>query len=271
MNDYQSKLLDILKWFDELCKKEGLRYYINGGTLLGAMRHHGFIPWDDDIDVGMPRPDYEKLCELVKEVKGKYILETPHSENRDYLYPIGKIYDTETTAIEEVRSKCKRGIFLDIFPADGVGATLEEGIKTYNKFNAKNMFIATRTSVVRKDRKAWKNAAIVLSRIIPEGIVNTKEYICKFDKAVANRDFEASKYIAECAGGFGANRDVFKKDIIFPTREYEFEGLMVQGPNDAEGYLEQFYGNWQELPPVDQRKSGHDLIYIDLNKSFLEE
>ncbi len=271
MNEIQKNLLNILKWFDEFCDENGLSYYVTGGTALGAKRHKGFIPWDDDIDVGMPRPDYEKLCELMKDRQGKYVLEPPCSENKDYLYLNAKIYDTETTAIEKVRTKCKRGLFLDIFPVDGIGNDLEEAKKTFKKFYYKNMFIATRTSVVRKERKWWKNASIILSRAIPECIVNTKKLVCKFDEEVACKDFDSSKYIAAYVGVHDAEQEIYNKNIIFPIREYEFEGLRVKGPNNIDSFLSQLYGDWKKLPPEDKRNSGHDFIYIDLNKAYLNE
>ena len=91
MNQLQEKIFDILKWFDSFCRQEGLRYYAIGGTLLGAVRHKGFIPWDDDADVGMPRADYEKLIRLFSERKDsiidKYLLETiDSSDAKDFLY-----------------------------------------------------------------------------------------------------------------------------------------------------------------------------------------
>ena len=112
----QRKLLDELKWFDGFCREHNLSYYAIGGTLLGAMRHQGFIPWDDDIDLGMPRADYEKLKAFEGKIFNHYIIETYASTEIDYCYPASKVFDTNTTLIERKRYNVSRGVFLDIFP-----------------------------------------------------------------------------------------------------------------------------------------------------------
>ena len=124
MNEMQSKLLDMMKWFHGYCEENGLRYYALGGTALGAVRHGGFIPWDDDLDVGMPRADYDRMISLCKNGTGntRYRIEAP-GQNRDFIYPFCKAYDTETTLVENARIKAKRGVYIDIFPLDGIGNT----------------------------------------------------------------------------------------------------------------------------------------------------
>ena len=102
----QQKLLDILKWFHLFCEENNLKYYAIGGTMLGVVRHKGFIPWDDDIDVGMPREDYNKFIELTKNKQfDKYVVESIYDNNKDFFYPMVKIYDTTTTLIENTRYK----------------------------------------------------------------------------------------------------------------------------------------------------------------------
>ena len=110
--------LDILLAFDAFCKKYALRYYIDGGTLLGAMCYEGFIPWDDDIDVKMPRPDYERFILLAKELPAHIHLELPSKDNCEYLF--AKLTDARTLLIENPGADEKRsGIYVDIFPMDG--------------------------------------------------------------------------------------------------------------------------------------------------------
>ena len=117
MNEMQTRLREMMQSFHGFCVKHNLRYYLVAGTCLGAVRHKGFIPWDDDIDVGMPRADYNRFIELVKTEKmgENYAVEDP-LENDDYIYAFAKMYDTSTTLIENTANKLKRGIYIDIFP-----------------------------------------------------------------------------------------------------------------------------------------------------------
>ena len=116
MNDLQKKLLETLTYLTKYLEEKGLRYYVIGGTMLGAVRHKGFIPWDDDVDIAMPRSDYEKFIQDFKGVVDGYTLETPRGKARDFLYAYGKFYDTRTTVVEKLHRKVKRGVFIDVFP-----------------------------------------------------------------------------------------------------------------------------------------------------------
>lgn len=112
MTEIQEKILDIMKWFHEFCQENEIRYYVVGGTMLGTVRHKGFIPWDDDIDVGIPRADYEKLLankDSLFKNENRYCLESFRDGKPDYEYPYAKIYDTQTTLVENCRQKTKRG------------------------------------------------------------------------------------------------------------------------------------------------------------------
>ncbi|MBP5314174.1 MAG: LicD family protein, partial [Eggerthellaceae bacterium] len=131
----QACLREMLAWFHEWCKEHNLRYYVYGGTCLGAIRHSDIIPWDDDVDVAMPRVDFNRMREIMIEegicadegvvstdgVYPRYVLETPKSLSGDFIYGYGKLYDTTTTLIEHARTPIKRGVFLDIFSLDGMG------------------------------------------------------------------------------------------------------------------------------------------------------
>ncbi|MCI8838217.1 MAG: LicD family protein [Hungatella sp.] len=265
----QEKLLDALKFYHEICCENNLRYYIIGGTFLGAIRHGGFIPWDDDIDVGMPRTDYRKFQKIMEHPIGNYILETPQSKARDYIYNISKLYDIRTTAVELNKFKTKRGIYLDVLPLDGIGNTRKEVRKNFAPIYWLNMFTATRTSVPRKGRKWYKNIAIYLSGLIPERAVNTKKLIVRLDNMCEQLDFDECKYGGVLLGGYG-KKDILRRELFGDPKEYRFEDIMVYGPEKADEYLTHIYSEWRKYPPIEKRNSGHDFIYIDLNHSYLE-
>ena len=120
--ELKKKLIDMLKWFHNFCVANNIRYYVLGGTMLGAVRHHGIIPWDDDIDVGVVSDDYLKLEGLFSHTKQtRYKFEGPSTEASDYYYSFSKLYDTSTTLIENTKYRIKRGVYIDIFPLVGMG------------------------------------------------------------------------------------------------------------------------------------------------------
>lgn len=269
MTDLQSKLLEMMTWLHNFIISHDLIYYAFGGTMLGATRHHGFIPWDDDIDIVMPRNDYKKLCELLKNKVEHYIVEDANSLNDDYLYTYAKFYDTNTSMTEVSRINVKRGVFIDIFPIDGLGNTKSEALKYYKKIDKKNMFLATRVCAYRKERKWYKNVAIFLCRLIPSFIVNNKKLCIKIDKLNQKRAFDDYHY-------FGLNmstyrdRDIHNKEILGKPTLYKFETIEIYGVENADKYLSETYGDWKKLPAEDKRHSAHDFINLDLNKPYME-
>ena len=273
MNELQEKLLDIMAWFHNFCVKENLRYYVIGGTFLGAIRHKGFIPWDDDIDVGMPRRDYEKLITVFQNENNhkidKFKLETPYSNASDYLYTFSKLYDTTTTMVEKLRIECKRGIYLDIFPLDGIGDTKEEAYKNFKKIDFLNMFLMTRVCAIRKSRSFYKNAAIVVSRIIPNFIIDNKKLSQKVDQLCKKLDFDTSNYVCNCMSPYRSTEIIEKRLLGKPT-EYQFESITVYGPEYYDEYLKHIFGDYRKFPPKEKQVSHHDFVMFDLNKSYLE-
>ena len=124
LNPLQQKLLGMLTWLIKYIDDNNIRYYIIGGTMLGAVRHEGFIPWDDDIDIAVPRNDYERLIDLLKSPVDHYVIESPKGEAEDYVYSYAKLYDLNTSMTELARKNVKRGVYIDIFPLDGIGNSL---------------------------------------------------------------------------------------------------------------------------------------------------
>lgn len=270
MNEMQNKLCEMLSWFHEFCQKNNLRYYIIAGTMLGAIRHGGFIPWDDDIDVGMPRSDYErlhKLFDLKKE--GKYIFEFPDEKNNEYPFLWAKIYDTTTTLIEKQRHKIKRGIYIDIFPLDGIGNNLEESVINYKPLK-KAVFINSIISFAfLKRRKLYQNCAVLIGRIISPLFVSKKRTVKKIDKLCKRYDFDSCKIVSNLLGGSHIKGMVPREYFGQPTL-IKFEDITVYGLEKPEQYLSSMYGNYMQLPPIEKQISLHDSAYLDLSKGYLE-
>lgn len=264
-------LVDMLAWFHNYCEENGLRYYALGGTMLGAARHRGFIPWDDDIDVGMPRADYLRLEALMAgQAAGPYVLETPNSPNGDFYYPFAKLYDTRTTLVENTRWQIKRGIYLDIFPLDGAGDSADEAVEYFRTVKAKRNLLLTLTTGIRKGRSFHKNAAVLVMRCLPDWLLNKKKLLHSLDAMCRERDFDRYEWGGNLMGNW-MEREVMPREIMGTPTPYPFESLTVWGPEDYNGYLTSLYGDWRQLPPPEKRKSHHDYLMCDLQRSYLEK
>lgn len=265
MDELHAKLLDILRWFDGFCRAHELTYFLTSGTLLGAVRHKGFIPWDDDIDVSMPRPDYERFRLLMADQQdGKYVAESVHNNNADYTFPYMKIYDTTTTLIEGNRQKTKRGVFVDVFPLDGLGNTEEECAKRYAKLWRYYNFYLARTCAINKKRSPLKNLAIIVARCIP---CNDQKLLRKVDALMQEVPYNESEYAGILISDWGI-REVMPRGIFGTPVEYEFEGMKAFGHADANEYLTRVYGDYMTPPPPEKQVTHHTFIYCNLNESY---
>lgn len=259
-------LLEMLSWFHNFCIENDLKYFAVGGTLLGAVRHKGFIPWDDDIDLGMPREDYKKLEKLIgNKENGKYYFETPNTTRKGYYYTYGKLFDTDTTLVENSRDKLPMGVYIDIFPFDGVGETKEEAIKYLSYVKRLQDLLATRVSGIRKGRAFYKNAAVAVARVIPSFLFNDKKLLMKIDSICSGKNFNDSKYVANMNGAWGL-REITTREIVGTPKLYDFENIKIYGIEDYDAYLTGVYGDWRQLPPEEKRVSAHDYVYVDLDK-----
>ncbi len=265
VNSLQSALLEMLRWFDGVCRKNGLRYYALGGTLLGAVRHQGFIPWDDDIDVGMPRADYERLCALLEDKQGRYVLETPFSGAPDFCYAYAKLYDTATTLTEKRRKPIKRGVFIDVFPLDGVGNSEEESRRHYKRVRRIFNLHVTVTTSCRKGRHFLKNAAVVFVHCIPSFMLNKEKLAEKLHKVCRRYDFDTSAYISTWG-----EREMMPRRIFGDPTPYTFEDMQIYGAAQYDDYLKHLYGDWEKLPPEEKRVSHHMFLEVDLERSYLQ-
>lgn len=268
LSPLQARLLEMLKWFHQLCEKNDIRYFVLGGTMLGAARHKGFIPWDDDIDVGLPRKDYEKLARLMANDDFlPYILETPYSKAKDYCFSYSKIYDTRTTLVENRRTEVVRGVFIDVFPLDGLGESYEECETNYAPINKKYDLLLTTVGGIRKGRSWYKNLAVIAARCVPHCLLDGKKLMIQLDKMCAKIDYDTSAWICNDMGAWRLKEAVPRSIMGKPTK-YQFEDTFVYGAEDFDGYLTHLYGDWRRLPPKEKQITHHDFVSLDMNKPY---
>lgn len=264
-------LLKMLDWFHGICKEHHLRYYCVGGTMLGAVRHKGFIPWDDDIDVAMPRADYEKLCACAAELEtSQYKIEYPTSENKDFTYLYMKIYDASTLLVEHQRKPIKRGVFIDVFPLDGIGEDRASAMGNYIKILRAIRFHATITCAVRQGRTWYKNLSVRLGRLVSPLLVSERALNQRITMMCKCRGFDTCAWVGNLVGNWGC-KELMPREYFGEPQEYEFEHIRVWGVAKAHEYLSSLYGNYMQLPPEEKRKTHHDYIACDLNSSYLDK
>lgn len=266
MVELKQRLMDMMKWFHSFCVENNIRYYMVDGTMIGAVRHQGFIPWDDDIDVAVPREDYNRLAELfAKNPSDIYAFESEETDAKDYFYNSSKLYDTRTTLTENNKYKTTRGIFIDIFPLDGIGNNLLEANKNYQKIKQLNNLLALKVSGFRKGRKPYKNIGVALFRLIP---LNPKNILKKIVTEYSSRPFEQYFYVANLASTW-AEKEIVPRCYYGTPTLYQFEDGLFYGPEMYDEYLTSIYGDWRKLPPKEKQVTHHDFLELDLHKSYL--
>lgn len=269
MEELKQTLLNMLSWFHEFCVKHDITYYALGGTLLGTIRHKGFIPWDDDIDLGLPRKEYNKLIETMKGENGRYILESPMQEKDGFVYSYCKLYDKETTLVENTRYKTKRGVYLDIFPLDGIGNTIEESKRNFKAIDRKQKFINTKICALNKNRRWYKNCAIIAGRCIPSFIFNWRHEVKKINELCESRSFEQCEYVGNLLGNWH-EKEIVKREWFDIPVLLDFENIKIFAPKESDKYLTNVYGDYMTPPPPEKQKTHHDYLEIDLHKSYTE-
>ena len=268
--------VDILKEVLSICIKYNLRYYMLGGTLLGAVRHKGFIPWDDDIDIGMPRPDYERFLLVADQnLKEPYQLHTLQTNNSEYSYYYARIEKTD------VRVKRKAAIkevvipaWIDIFPLDGVPNDEKERKKWIKKcFIYKRLFELSQfsylgaSSHIKKKRPPWKTAArFCFKHLKLEKLISTSWAWNKLDQALKENDYYACDYLINFCG-FWMLKEMFPKTVYGNGKLYPFENLLLNGPVDYDYVLCQMYGNYM-VPPPDNQREHHYIELLQPNKTM---
>ena len=224
---------DILVAFANFCDENNLYYTLDSGTLLGAIRHKGFIPWDDDIDVAMPRPDYEKFIEISKKKQISPNMEVLSYKLGNSTYPFIKIIDNRTEVKEKFVSNTKIGVWIDIFPLDG---------KFENKFLNFVHYFSART--IRKQ--------ILKGLMYPFTKIFSFEFLCiLIDKVCCIKVYGKSNYIGDVMWGCYKNR--MKRKYYEKSHNAEFEGYILKIPSNYDEYLKNLYGDYMQLPPEDER------------------
>ena len=242
--------LMILDSIDLFCKSNNLRYSLAYGTLLGAVRHHGFIPWDDDIDIMMPRPDYDKFLKLFKQenLKVQY-----YGNDKTCPMAFAKVIDNRTLVVQP-KNLFRTGIWVDVFPIDGYPN--DDGGRYFKEISQKVHSITKSRSLLRAEFfKPIHVLAFIVKHILDPR--PRRNIIKDYESLVYSHDFENSDFLgcSCCMDGYNEimPSDVFKKYIVLPFEGKEYSGIKVYVL-----FRKKMYGDYMSLPPIEEQVGHHD-------------
>ena len=266
MADIQSVSLEILKTIANICEEQGFGYFLAYGTLIGAIRHKGYIPWDDDVDIMMPRPDYDRLLDYLiahQADLGHLKLFSPKN-NPNYPYMLARISDDRYIIDVKNEKDYGMGIFIDIYPLDGLGKTYEEAINKLKRTTklCSMIFLATRKSfhmdlTKSKLRKFLKFPAYCVAKFLG------KKYLMnKLQSELDKCSYSDSKIVGAAAWCTRPYKNPYNKEWCEELKKNVFEDSSFFIPVHYDEILKTTYGDYMQLPPE------KDRIYHHLYKAY---
>lgn len=263
--DVQLGATEVLKKLDALCREQGWTYFLTYGSMLGAIRHQGVIPWDDDIDIMMPRPDYNKLrAYFIENAEALYPLKLfAHDTVKNYPHMIARISDQRYHLVFENEQDYGIGLFVDIYPLDGVGSDYDAAVKHVrrNKLTASLCFLTGRKSFGADNTSSKLKMLLKFPAYLWAKCMGNRHYIRKLEQAVAHFSYEESEYVA-CAAwpagpSHGKERDVFKKELFEEVVDVPFEDTTMKVPKNYDTFLRTTYGAYMTPPEESKRTTNH--------------
>lgn len=261
----QKTQLDMAVEVDRICKKYQIPYFIIAGTLLGAVRHGGTIPWDDDLDIGMVRKDYERFLQVSKEeMREGYFVQTWDSDP-GYGWPFAKMRKEDTVFIEKNarHTQAHQGIFIDIFPFDNVP---ESPLK--QKIHNLVTILYKKIILVRQGYLIWnpedtmkKNIHLLLKGAsMPFSLERLKK---NYYKTMTQYNGQETTHKVNLGGSDGYARESIQSDWLFPLVEMPYDGEVLSAPKASEACLTHLYGNYMSPPPIEERVNKHEIIKLE--------
>ncbi|MCR5639340.1 MAG: LicD family protein [Lachnospiraceae bacterium] len=261
MKEIQNGSLNILCEIDKICKRLNLHYYLAYGTLLGAVRHHGFIPWDDDIDIMMPREDYKRLIKFFmeneKEVKPLELFS--YYNNKKYPHMISRISDSRYILDVDNENDYGLGLFVDIYPMDGIGNTKEEYIRRKNLASKYSSlcFLSTREHFEFGTTKGMKKKILKIPAYFYAKMKGKNFFLEKLEIMSAEKKYDEEQFIGCLVWGTDGVKAVFPKEWFKSSVGLEFEGMIFQAPIKYHEVLSRLYGDYMKIPPKEKQVGHH--------------
>ena len=268
MNELQQIEFDLFLCFDEICKKLDLKYFLLSGSALGAVRHQGFIPWDDDLDVGLYREDYNKFMEMAPSMLPKDFFLQNYRTDPGAPFVGAKLRNSNTTFMETAIAKLRmnHGVYMDIFPLDGYPEDEAEQQRLASKKKGFQRKLYCGYEAPRKLRSAVMAYALRLLGYHKKRLAPT---VAKYETLISSYAVSDSAIICSHGNRYGA-KDYMPKEYYGEGAYMTFEGIQVRVPEKYDEYLTRLYGDWHTPPPVEERQVIHPCKVCDLKKSYVE-
>lgn len=259
LREIQLETLKNMKVIAKICDENEIKYCLAFGSLIGAIRHNGFIPWDDDLDIFMSGPDYEKFktyCFCHKDELKPFELFTPETHS-DYPYMIGRFCNTDFNLVAENERPCGMGTFVDIYPLDGFGndmSFIHKKVKMI-KLPASCYFLVSQRHFKPTERNGLNVSKFLLFFIAK--ILGKKFFYKRLIKNTRLFNYENSKYVACMRWLVDNEKEVFEKSDIENTMLHKFEDAEFNIPVSYNKILSNYYGDYMQLPPIEKRVGQH--------------
>ncbi|MBR5974606.1 MAG: LicD family protein [Clostridiales bacterium] len=247
--------VEMLDYFDAFCRRNNLHYWLDYGTLLGAVRHKGYIPWDDDLDVTMLRDDYEKAAKIFNaQSDGRYLFQTPVNDKKGR-YPFGKLLDTTTVLYEYGEAGIKSHVYIDVFVYDNAPEEKEKRAKAFKKRDflgrVRRLQLPLREDVRGAKKLAYQIGGLLM-KPVPKSKINRS-----LDKNAKRYRNLPAKSVCTFVDPYDNTYFCVPKSTFEHFCEVEFEGKKYPGPENYDFWLTTLYGDYMQLPPEDKRTSTH--------------
>lgn len=257
---------DLLVEFDRICRKYDLKYFLAFGALLGAIRHNGFIPWDDDLDVCMPRKDYELFIKVAQdELESPYLMQIP-GKDHDYYYSFAKLRNSNTSAISHtfLYDDYNMGLFLDVFALDN--CSVDEAEKDSEKINL--LILENSTNMRRSLRFPAKDQ---IERINSTPYRDPDIVLNEMNAIMQSHNDETTEYCSALSiTVYPVKKRIYKWEDVLDLVDYEMYGHSFKIPRNYEEILRITYGDYMKFPPVEKRGCWHTNVIFDAERPYTE-
>ncbi len=261
INELQAVILKIGKEIHSICEEHHIDYFMLGGTFIGAVRHKGFIPWDDDMDIGMTYENYQKFISIIKHYNHPWLIFDIPGISKGYSKLFIKAYDKNTTFLEWDKNKEAKGVFVDIFPVVYCGDTFEQGKKEWKRYQFYRALMDRKNYTLHSEFSFKDKCLKMISLCLP------KSYI--FNQVQKQYRKLAKKPTFLSIALDGGIKDIVQTSYYKNLSFYNFENTQFYGVTEYDKYLTDVFNDYMVLPPIEKRVA-HHYKFLDLNLPFEE-